>query len=308
MHEGRHTTLSVLLLLGTSLPPPAGLSAQTGPPIVPIGRVDLFATTRDLQRGIRNNAYILGELDAIIGLQRGDLSLTAGAWSAFEPHDTRKEPRPDLRAGPSGLSDWSAWLQLTAKVGRALRNPGDSLDPGAGQDSSAGRLILSGGAMREWYRRVGSDPAVSEVYGTARLNAGRWTPVLAAWQAVSGADGLYLEPSLGYHLRGNPFSGPDFLVTTTIKAGFQVGHRDPDGGAKVAGPVGTGLTHVSVGVSLREGFWLFKSVALVSVLGVEGQFNRDPATKLRRDGTHLARWRLWVPIQLGLSYPLGRSG
>lgn len=300
--------LLCFLLLGPSLTPHATLWPQSPPPpIVPVGRIDAFVTTRDLQRGIRNNAYVLGELDAILGLQRGGLSLTAGAWSAFEPHDTDDERRPDLRAGSAGLSDWSAWLQLTSRIGRAVRDPGDSLDPGAGRDLRAGRLILSGGAMREWHRRVGSDPAVTEVYGTARVNAGRWTPTISAWQAVSGAKGLYLEPSLRLHLLGSPFSGPDFLVTTTLKAGFQIGSRDPDGGAKVAGPVGTGFTHLSVGLSLREGFWLFRSVTLVSVTAVEAQFNRDPATKLRRNGTHTGWFRLWAPIQLGLSYPLGRG-
>jgi hypothetical protein len=287
---------------------PAGLPAQTIPgrsrPIL-FGRIDAFATTREIQRGIRRNADPVGELDAIIGVQRGRVALTVGSWGMFEPGDTRDEPRADLRAGTAGLSNASGWVQLTARLGRTFQEPADTVDPGAGRDRSAGRVVVAGGIVRQWYRRVGGDPAVTEVYGTARLDAGSWMPALAAWQAVRGAEGLYLEPSLSYLLRGSPFTRLDFLAMATVRAGVQIGSRDPDGGPKVPGPEGTGLTHLAAGVSLRESFWLRHPVALVLATRLEGQINRDPATKLRRDGTSKGWFRLWFPIQLGLSVPLG---
>ena len=296
----------MLALLIVSLP--ASLPAQTIPGrsrTIFFGRIDAFATSREIQRGIRRNADPVGELDAIVGVQRGRVALTAGAWGMFEPDGTREEPRADLRAGTAGLSDASGWLQVTARIGRMFKEPADSVDPGAGRDRSAGRVVVAGGVVRQWYRRVGGDPAVTEIYGTARLDAGSWMPAMSAWQAVSGAGGLYLEPSLSYLLRGSPFTKLDFLAMATVRAGVQVGSRKPDGGAKVAGPEGTGLTHLAAGVSLRESFWLRHPVALVLVTRLEGQINRDGATKLRRDGTSKDWFRLWFPVQVGLSVPFG---
>jgi hypothetical protein len=282
-------TLAALLLAtlpGAGITRPSLVLGQSARQVAVIGRVDLFATTRDIRRGIRNNAEPLGELDAVVGLERNGLALTAGAWSAFEPQETRDEPRLDLRVGPAGLSDWSAWLQLTRRVER---------------------LSLSAGARRDWYRRVGSDPAVTELYALARLDVGSWSPSLSVWQAVSGADGLYLEPLLAFHPLRAPFVGRVADLAATVRAGFQIGRRNPDGGAKVPGPVGTGLTYVSLGTSIREGFWLVGSLSFVSIVGVEVQYNRDPATRVRRDGRRQdCRFGLRAPIQIGLSYLLGR--
>ena len=293
------------LLLAYAALSPEYLSAQTAPSLGVVGRVDAFVLTRDIQRGIRTNATVPGELDAIVGIRRGGLTVSAGGWTTFEAQSTKEERRADLRAGPAGLTDWSAWLQLTARVTRKPPVLEEGLDPGAEQDQPPVRMVLSAGAVRNWYRRVGSDPAVTELYATGRLNAGSWMPSLSAWQAVSGADGLYLEPALSRHLWGSPFSGPDMLAEATVKAGFQIGRRHPDGGAKVPGPLGTGLTHVALAASLREAFWIVGSVSFVSVVGVELQYSRDPAARMRRDGTIGCRVRLWFPLQVGVSYPFG---
>jgi hypothetical protein len=281
------------------------LSAQTAPSLDLVGRIDAFVLTRDVQRGIRTNATVPGEMDAILGLRRGWLTLTAGGWTTFEAQSTAGEPRADLRAGPAGLTDGSAWLQATVKVTTPLPAQVDSLDRGAEQGQRPVRMVLSAGAIRNWYRRTGSDPGVTELYATGRLNAGSWMPSLSAWQAVSGADGLYLEPALSRHLWGSPFSGPDILAEATLKAGFQVGRRHPAGGAKVPGPMGTGLTHVALAASLREAFWIIGSVSLVSVVGAELQFSRDRAARLRRNGTIGSKLRAWFPLQVGVSYPIG---
>ncbi|HEY8258795.1 MAG TPA: hypothetical protein VIG08_14150 [Gemmatimonadales bacterium] len=261
------------------------LHAQSAPPVTPIGRIDLIATTLDIRRGIRNNARPMGELDAVLGLERNGLALTAGAWSAFEPKETRDEPRPDLRAGSAGLTDGSAWLQLTRQ---------------------SERVALSAGVRRDWYRRVGSDPAVTEIYGTARLDAGRWSHSVSAWQAVGGADGLYLEPSVSYHHLRNPDVGRVAEWVSTLRAGLQIGERDPDGGAKVPGPTGTGLTYISLGTSIGERFWLSGPVAFMTVLGVEAEYRRDAALRISRDGSEGERVRFWVPVHIGLSWALGR--
>jgi hypothetical protein len=252
--------------------------------IVPVGRLDLFVSTRDIRRGIRENAYPVGQLDAIVGLRSGEVSLTAGAWGELEAHETSSEPRADLRAGPAGLSDWSAWIQIA-------RQSGD--------------LTLAAGSIRNFYRRVGGDPAVSELYASARLQAGRWFSSVSGWQAIAGAGGRYLEPTLGWVHVANPFTGPAVTWTSTLHAGVQVGARRPDGGAKVAGPLGTGLTYLAVGSSVRSEFGL-GSIAVMALLGVEAQINRDLATRLRRDGTRGGWLRIWAPVQVGLALPARR--
>ena len=272
---------SACLVTGVVLLVSATSAWAQAPRLEPIARVDAVLGTRDLRRGIRNNAHMVGDLDAVLGLQYGSVSLTAGAWSQFEANSTRREPRPDLRAGPVGLTDWSAWLQVAHRTRRAT---------------------LATGIIRDFYRRVGGDPAVTEIYGSVRVYAGRWSPALSAWQATAGADGLYLEPSLAWHHLANPFVGPAIIWTSTFKSGFQIGSRRPEGGAKVPGPTGTGLTLLSLNSSLRPEVDLGK-VALLMVIGVEAQINRDDATRLRRDGTRRGWFRVWAPLQLGLSYP-----
>jgi hypothetical protein len=93
--------------------------------------------------------------------------------------------------------------------------------------------------------------------------------------------------------------------TSTLHAGVQVGARRPDGGAKVAGPLGTGLTYLAVGSSVRSEFGL-GSIAVMALLGVEAQINRDLATRLRRDGTRGGWLRIWAPVQVGLALPARR--
>jgi hypothetical protein len=275
-------SLALILLL-----PHESARAQSGraPRLSPVGRVDLFGTTLDRWRGIRQNAHPVAELDALVGLEGGGVSFTAGGWTTLETKSTRNEPRPDLRAGPARFSDWSAWGQLAGRRGASS---------------------VSTGVIRDWYARPGSNPAVTEVYGAARLQTGRWSHSIALWQAVSGADGLYVEPAVAFHHFVNPFTGPAVSLTTTLRAGIQAGKRNPDGGPKVPGPQETGLTHVALGTTLRLGFNLTGPVALVLVTTPELQANRDPATKLRRDGSSTGWLRFWWPLQLGLSCPLRR--
>ena len=92
--------------------------------------------------------------------------------------NTKLEPRPDLRAGTLGFSTTSVWGQ----VAFATR-----------------RWTVSGGAIRERYRRVGPDPAVWEVYGNVRYQQGRWA-VLGRVLAGGGWGGGKLRRAGGHFL------------------------------------------------------------------------------------------------------------
>lgn len=250
-----------------------------------VRRADVYLATRERWRGIRRNAHPLLQSDLLVGLALGGLSLSGGGWAAVESGDTRAEPRPDLRAGSLGFSTASVWGQVAG---------------------GTGGLTLATGIIRDWYRRVGDDPAVTEVYLTGRFQRGRWTPSVSLWHAVTGAHGAYLEPAVAFHHFINPFAGPVLSWTSTLRAGFQLGERNPDGGAGVPGPEQTGFTHAGLGSSIRAAIPLGSDLSLLASLGGELQWSEDPATRRRRDGDTAARLALWWPFQVGLSYPLGR--
>ena len=251
-----------------------------------VPRADVYLSTRERWRGIRRNAHPLVQLDALAAVRLREVSLSAGVWGAVEPGDTRGEPRADLRSGTLGFSTTTAWGQLAA---------------------SWGGLGAAAGVTRDWFRRVGGDPAVTELYLRLDYQTGRWAPAISFWQAVAGADGAYLEPSIAYHHFVNPFDGPVLAWTTTLRAGFQVGERAPDGGVKVPGPEETGLTHAGVGTGIRAAIPLGPVVALLLSTGPELQVGRDPATRRRRDGSEAAALALWWPVRLGLTAPFRRS-
>ena len=286
----RHSaaTLLAVVQLGTAVAASERLSAQAvmGNPEWLVRRVDVYVSTRDRWRGVRRNAmpWVQGDLSA--GVRWSGLSLSAGGWAAVETGSTEEEPRADLRAGSLGMTAATGWVQAAA---------------------STGGLVTSVGVVRDWYRRTGSDPAVTELYGSARLQPGtRWSFALSAWHAVSGAGGTYLEPAWGFHHFINPFTGPVLSWTTALRAGFQAGARDPAGGAKVAGPEGTGLTHVALSSTVRGAWPVGYDLALLFALGPELQYGRDAAARRRRDGSRGPPLGFWWPLQVGLSYPVRR--
>jgi hypothetical protein len=266
---------------------PARAQGVDPQPLLIVGRADLYSTTLDRWRGIRRSVHPVIQLDAMAGLRTSGLSATGGVWTSLEPGDTRDQARPDLRAGPTRFNMSSAWVQLGGR---------------------SGPLIVTAGAVRDWFARPDGSRAVSELYGSARLQVGRWAVSGSAWQAVSGADGLYLEPAIAVYHFVNPFTGPALSWTTTLRAGFQVDERDPSGGVVVPGPRETGLTHVALGTSIRAAFNVGGPLVLAVVATPEVQANRDPSTKLRKDGTSTGWLRFWLPFQLGLSLPLRRPG
>ena len=272
---------SVLASLSAALP--QATAAQMRPATV-TARLDATVLTRDRWRGIRRNAHPVGHIDGLVGVRLGDVSISVGAWASAEPGSTRGEILPDLRAGGRGISQWSLWTQLAFH---------------------RGPLIVAGGVLRDEYVRLTGDPAVSELFASARLQAGRWSPSVALWQAVDGASGAYLEPAIGYHHFVNPFTGPAVSWTTTLRGGVQLAERRPVGEA-VPGPEETGLTHLALGTGLRFAFNVGWKVALVAAAGVEAQLNVDPATKQHRNGSDAGDFRLWAPVQLGVSVPLRR--
>lgn len=242
-------------------------------------------TTRDLWRGIRRNAYPVTQMDGVLGVALGAVSLSGGVWASVEMGDTRHELRPDLRADDRAPSQWTVWGQVAAR--RA-------------------RLAVAAGILQDSYVRTRPDPTVTELYATARLDAGRWMPSFSLWHAVDGADGDYLEPAIAFHHVVNPFAGPAAAWTSTLRAGIQVGHREPDGGAAVPGPTGVGLTHIALSTTFRLTASLRHDFGFALSFGPEVQVNRDPATKAHRDGSDAGDVRVWLPVQIGISWPFRR--
>jgi hypothetical protein len=150
-------------------------------------RVDLFETTRLDWRGIRRNAHWATQADAWLVAGTRGWSFGAGAWTSLELSSTLDEPRPDLRAGPPGPTQWSLWGQLGYR---------------------RQHLVLTAGVIRDWYVRPDNDPATTEAYVAGRLQAGRWSGSLALWESLDGVEGAYLEPAVSFHHLANPFAGP----------------------------------------------------------------------------------------------------
>ncbi len=249
------------------------------------GRADLFATSRDMWRGIRRNAQPAIQADAMGGVFYRGVSLTAGGWGSLVAGDTRREARPELRVGTWDWSEFSLWGQV------AYRTPA---------------ITASVGVMRNTYVGSGLNPEVTEAYGTVRLQRGRWSSQASVWAALDGAEGAYIEPSVSFHHFVNPFAGPAIDWTTTLYAGLQAGLRRPAGGAAVPGAEGEGLTHVGLGSAIRGAFSLGEGFAVVARLEALLQVNRDAATQRGRDGNE-ADFRFTCPLQLGFSWPSRRS-
>jgi hypothetical protein len=279
-------TVAVWAVLGLlSAASPGAIHPQVGRPVAITGRFDVGVLTRDRWRGIRRNAHPVTHIDGMAGVLLGDVSVSAGVWASVEPGSTSGELLPDLRAGEWGTSQWSLWTQLAYR---------------------RGPLLLAGGVLRDEYVRPADNPAVTEVYGSARFQAGRWSPSVSLWHAVDGAEGAYLEPAIAFHHFVNPFTGPAISWITAIRAGVQLSERNPEAGNLVPGPAETGLTHVALGTGVRVALNIGWELALVLGAGVEAQINVDPATKRHRDGTDAGDFRLWAPLHVGISLPLRR--
>ncbi len=286
MHEPRMGG-AVAVWTGLALLPivrPDAAVAQTRDALSITARADAGLLTRDRWRGIRRNAHPVSHVDGLLGFLLGDFSVSAGAWTSVESGSTSGEVLPELRAGGWGPSQWSVWTQLAYR---------------------RGPLVISGGVLRDEFVRLVDDPAVTELYGSARLQHGRWSGSFAFWHAVDGATGTYLEPGIAFHHFVNPLTGPALSWTTTLRAGVQASRRIPDAAA-VPGPTETGLTHVALGTGLRVALNIGWELALVLGAGVEAQLNVDPATKRHRDGSDAGKLRLWAPLYAGISVPLRR--
>jgi len=269
-----------------ALPPLAAQSGTPGPFRV-VGRADAFMTSGYHWRGIRRSAGPLFQLDGAGGFALGPLAATAGIWLTLDPHRGTATHHSDLAAGERGLSEWDVWGQLSWQTQR---------------------VTLAGGMLRSQFRRPGKDPRVTEVFGQARLQAGRSSVSLSAWKAVDGAEGLYLEPAASFHHLVWPFAGPAITWATTLRAGIQAGHRQQSLAPPVPGAAGTGLTHVTVSTVARVGIHVANVVAIVGQLSADVQYRRDAAARLRPDGSRGKPLKFWLPMQVGLSVPLRRPG
>ena len=277
------TAAAFWLILATAVPA-AGVAAQYSEPhrLTATGRLDLYATTRLDWRGVRRNAHPATQADATAVAAYRVVNASVGAWTSMELEETADEPRPDLRAGAAGPTQRTLWGQLGYRKGD---------------------LSLALGAVRDWYTRGGDDPATVEAYAVVRLQAGRWSGAISLWESLDGIEGTYLESAVVFHHFVNPFAGPAVTWASGMRAGIQVGERNPDAGPSVPGPEGTGLTHVVLDSRIRATIHLGSGLALVAVTGPELRINRDPATRRGRDGSE-ADVRLWWPVQAGVSWPL----
>ncbi len=232
-------------------------------------------------RGIWRSRAPVIQWDGAAAVTVGHLSLAAGSWANLEPRSARAGHLSDLPLGTSGLSEWDLWAQGSAR----MRN-----------------ITLTMGVLQSRYRRRGNDPEVTEAYGSVRVQAGRWGLGGTAWTALDGADGTFIEPAVTFYHFVNPLAGPALALSSTLRAGFQLGHRIPPGTAsRTPGPLGTGLTHATLSTQLGVMHWLSRRIALTARSSVAVQWREDRATRLRGDGTRGAHLRFWFPLQLGLS-------
>ena len=277
--------LSLAAIVGAAVLTPLHAQATPEQPAWLLRRADLYFATRERWRGIRRNAHPVLQGDALAGVRLGRFTASAGGYGAVELGNTKRERRPDLRAGTLGFSTASVWGQ----VAFATR-----------------RWTVSGGAIRERYRRVGPDPVVWEAYGNVRYQQGRWAVSAGYWQAVDGAEGSYIEPAVTFYHFVNPFAGPIITWSTSLAAGIQLSERNPDAGAVVPGPEEEGLTHVVLGSAIRAAVPLVAGSALLLEIGPHLQVSLDSAARRRRDGSQAAPLALWCLLRAGISYPLRR--
>jgi hypothetical protein len=263
-----------------------GAAAQWGRAPGPelVWRTNLIETNRLEWRGIRRNARLVTAADLSATLLHRGMSASAGLWTSIEPASTRNEPRPDLRAGGAGPTQWSFWGQLGYR---------------------RGPLSLAAGVVHDAFVRPGDDPSTTDGYITGRLQAGRWSGSLSLYESLAGVGGGYAEPSVTFHHFVNPFAGPAVTWSSTLRAGVQLGERDPEAGALVPGPEETGLTHVVAETRLYTAIPVARSAAILLATGPQLRFNRDPATKRGRDGSS-ADVRFWWFAQAGVSLPVRR--
>jgi hypothetical protein len=248
-----------------------------------VGRIDAQTATGYWWRGIWRSGGPVAQLDGAGGVEWGAWSLTAGFWTNLELRRAGPGRRTDLGPGSRGWTEQNSWIQLAARLDR---------------------LTLSGGAIRSRYRRP--DLAVTDVYGSARLQDGRWTYEMAAWQAVAGGSGAYLEPALTFTHAANPFAGPALSLATTARVGIQVGHRGAGSSGPMPGADGTGLTHVSLAPAVVTRVPLAGPLAATASFSLDLQYRRDRATRIDRNGGLGSRLRLWLPLQIGLTFPYRR--
>ena len=261
-----------------------GVAAQhgRGEPAQVVWRANLIETNRLEWRGIRRNAGVATAADLSATVLYRGMSASAGLWTSAELESTRSEPRPDLRSGGAGPTQWSLWGQVGYR---------------------RGPLSLAAGVIHDRFVRPGDDPSTAEGYVTGRLQAGRWSGSLSLYESLDGVSGASLEPSVTFHHFANPFSGPAVTWSSTLRAGVQLGERDPDAGALVPGPEETGLTHLVAESRLRAAIPVSRSAAILLATGPQLRFNRDPATRRGRDGSE-ADVRFWWVAQAGVSFPV----
>ena len=263
------------------------LAAQSAAPgsFKLVARADAFVTSGYDWRGMHRSSGPLFQFDGAGGITFGALAASGGLWTNLDPRRSSSRHYSDLPLGMKGFSEYDAWAQLSFQTQR---------------------ITVAGGGLWIWYRRPGADPRVTEVFGQIRLQTGRWSHSLQAWHAVDGAKGTYLEPAISYDHLVWPFAGPSITWISALHGGVQLGHRDAS--ASVPGAEGTGLTHLSLGNGVRVTMALFGCLALTAAGSLEIEYRRDPALRLRPNGTLGHRVMLWLPAQIGLTLPWRRPG
>lgn len=266
---------SAALLFLTAVAAPAAAHGQLIDAGPLVWRADLTGLTQYYWRGIRMNDRFALQPDAVLGYAHDGYSVSAGGRAS----------------GDAELDDFfdeyfdevNAWGQLAVQ---------------------RGGVTAAVGIMRFWYR---PSPPVSahttETYGWLRWQIGRWAPAVQAWTGVQGVHGSYVEPSLTRNHIANPFAGPGISLSSRVRAGFQLGDRDPDS-PLIPGPTRTGLTFVELAMTLRVALDL-GPVTLVSSIGPAFRVNRDPATRVQPGGS-TDKVHISLPFQLGFALP-GRN-
>lgn len=264
----RSTAVTLLAVL--TAPAAAQGQLQDAGPLV--WRADLTGLTQYYWRGIRRNDRFALQPDLALGYAHDGYSVTAGGRASG---DSELEGFFD-----EYFEEVSGWGQVAAQ---------------------RGGVTAALGVLRTWYRPP-SFAAVhaTEAYGWFRWQMERWAPAVQVWTAVQGVHGSYVEPSITRYHVANPFAGPGAALSSRLRAGFQLGDRDPDS-PLTPGPTGTGLTFVELSTTLRVALDL-GPVTLVTSIGPALRLNHDPATKLQPDGSS-DKVHLSFPFQVGFALP-----
>jgi hypothetical protein len=256
-------------------PATAQVASRTRPE--PTIRFDAVTATSYFWRGIGRSGFPVLQLNAAGGLVWGPVSVTGGIWGSYD--------RSGLADREAAWSERDLWVQAAVHTGH---------------------LTLAGGAQNSDYRRVDDDADATELFGLARWQRDRWAYSVSAWHAIDGTTGTYLEPAITFYHFVNPLTGPAVSLATSLRAGVQVGHRDGTLEGRVPGAEGTGLTHLALSPEAVAAFNLPGRLGLMATISLELAWRRDPATRVRADGSLGSWFGVRAPLQVGVRWPYRR--